>query len=103
MRRHLGHDPPRDQHLALAIVFVYLHDRFSVYWSVGRLCRRHRDGMVIIPMSTQTIIALVIVVLAALWAGWLLVGPFVASLRPPKKDDSCTGGCGCGHEDRHAH
>ena len=53
-------------------------------------------------MNTQTIIALILVGLAAAWAVRLLVFPFIASLRPTKKG-ACTGGCGCGHEDGHDH
>lgn len=52
-------------------------------------------------MQTQTIIAIVIVVLAALWAGKLLLVPFIASLRP-NKSGRCAGGCGCGHEEAHS-
>jgi hypothetical protein len=52
-------------------------------------------------METQTIIAIVIVLLAALWAGKLLLVPFIASLRAGKSD-RCAGGCGCGHEE-HKH
>jgi len=49
-------------------------------------------------METQTIIAIVVVLAAALWAGKLLLIPFIASLRPDKSG-RCTGGCGCGHEE----
>lgn len=52
-------------------------------------------------MDTQTLIAIVIVVAAALWATKLLVGPLIASFRP-QKPGRCAGGCGCGHEDRNS-
>lgn len=48
-------------------------------------------------MDTQTLVAVAIVFLAAVWGGWMLLSPFVAALRPPK-EKSCGGGCGCGHE-----
>jgi len=51
-------------------------------------------------MDTQSIIALLIVAVAVVAAFRMLVLPFVASLRPQKKDTRCAGGCGCGHEER---
>ena len=50
-------------------------------------------------MDKQTIIALVIVALAAAWAAKQLIGPLIAATRPPKPG-RCAGGCGCGHEDK---
>ena len=49
-------------------------------------------------MDTQTIVAIVVVLLAAFFAGKMLLVPFIASLRPDKSE-GCAGGCGCGHEE----
>jgi hypothetical protein len=47
----------------------------------------------------QTIIAISIAVLAGIWALYMFLAPFIASLRPPEPG-GCSGGCGCGHEDK---
>ena len=49
--------------------------------------------------DTQTIIAVAIAVLAAIWAGYMLVMPMIAAMRPAKPG-KCMGGCGCGHEEK---
>lgn len=48
--------------------------------------------------NTQNIIAIAIAVLAGIWALYMFLAPFIASLRPAKPG-RCAGGCGCGHED----
>ena len=52
-------------------------------------------------MSTdwQTITAATIAILAGLWAGYMLVVPMIAAMRPAKPG-RCEGGCGCGHEEK---
>lgn len=54
-------------------------------------------------MSTdwQTLIAIAIAVLAAIWAGYMLVMPMIAAMRPGKPG-RCMGGCGCGHEEKNS-
>jgi len=51
-------------------------------------------------MDTQSIIAIALAVLAGIWAAWLLLKTFIASLRPVK-NEGCGGGCGCGHDTAH--
>jgi hypothetical protein len=50
-------------------------------------------------MDWQKIISILIVALAAVWAGKMLLTPVLAAMRPPKPD-RCAGGCGCGHEEK---
>jgi hypothetical protein len=49
----------------------------------------------------QTIVAVAIAVLAAIWAGYMLIVPMIAAMRPAKPG-KCAGGCGCGHEDKNS-
>src|SRR5207244_515726 len=95
-----GDDPARDQHVDVACFFVYLYDGVGLSWSYGRVPGDDRAG-VVLTMDTQTIIAVAVVLLAGVWAGKMLLVPFIASLRPAKSD-RCVGGCGCGHEERNA-
>jgi hypothetical protein len=50
-------------------------------------------------MDTQSIIALIIVAAAGVWAAKMLIVPLIAACRP-QKPGRCAGGCGCGHEDK---
>jgi hypothetical protein len=47
----------------------------------------------------QSIIAISIAVLAGIWAMYMFLAPFIASLQP-EKPGRCSGGCGCGHEEK---
>jgi hypothetical protein len=46
-------------------------------------------------MDWQRALAIGIAVLAAIWAGWLFLGPLLSAMKPKKPGD-CGGGCGCG-------
>jgi len=49
--------------------------------------------------DSQSIIAVALAILAAIWAAYMVLTPLIASLRPAKPG-SCAGGCGCAKEEK---